>query len=150
MNVEKKRIKHSCTIWFHMKKRRKNSDSLTHVTACPLDILVMEGNFQRDYRHQIIPCSYESGPRINFTFRTIINHCPGWERGVERSLKWRFRPGWVNTIKMLLNLKEQVLMRILCKRKKNCWWNLFLIFSLTNHIFHMKKEIIRKKILQIV
>ena len=30
--------------------RRNNSDSYFHITANPLDIILMEGNFQRDYR----------------------------------------------------------------------------------------------------
>ena len=54
--------------------RRKNSDSSNHITLNPLDIMVMEGTFQRDYTHQILQTSHKCGPRLNFTFRTIINH----------------------------------------------------------------------------
>lgn len=34
--------------------------------------MTMEGKFQRHYKHAILPASAPTGPRINFTFRTIV------------------------------------------------------------------------------
>lgn len=41
------------------------------ITVNPLDILFMEGCFQRNHRPQILPSNYHCGPRINLTFHTI-------------------------------------------------------------------------------
>ena len=38
------------------------------------DIATMEGLCQRDYRHALLPAKHPCGPRINLTFRKIVQH----------------------------------------------------------------------------
>lgn len=52
------------------------------IFANPLDIVLMKGKFQWEFEHSIPPQNAdETGPRINFTFRSIVSHnkqCPLW------------------------------------------------------------------------
>ena len=38
------------------------------------DIATMEGLCQRDYKHALLPAKHPCGPRINLTFRKIVQH----------------------------------------------------------------------------
>ena len=53
----------------------KASEVQLGVTAQPLDIIKMCGNFQYEFLHEIEPSKTKNyGPRLNFTFRFIANH----------------------------------------------------------------------------
>ena len=72
------------------------------ITVNPLDILFIKGCFQRNYRHQILSSNYHCGPRINLTFRTIINHdtsCPQSEQQLFFKLK-------ISESKYIITLKK--------------------------------------------
>ena len=47
------------------------------IFAEPLDILIMSGGFQWEFKHSVPKdLNGPKGPRINFTFRTIVSHRP--------------------------------------------------------------------------
>ena len=62
-----------CTREF--KLHYKESDMEISLFAGPLDIFLMKGKFQWEFQHSIPPQhQHEMGPRINFTFRSIVRH----------------------------------------------------------------------------
>jgi len=66
------------------------------------DICTMEGLMQRFYWHRVPPNVAESKPRINLTFRWIVNHrktCPkSWEGSSTKSKSQAFLNSWKEPI----------------------------------------------------
>merc|ERR550534_569650 len=62
------------------------------------DICTMEGLMQRFYWHRVPPNTSESNPRINLTFRWIVNHrktCPkSWQAPSTRSKSQAYLNSW--------------------------------------------------------
>ena len=68
---------------------QKSSILQVSVTAQPLDIVKMSGNFQYEWAHEIEQIEIrDSGPRLNVTFRFVKNHhvkCPLYKNKSKRS-----------------------------------------------------------------
>jgi alkylated DNA repair dioxygenase AlkB len=57
---------------FILKHKRSKSVSPVHLRLASGSLLLMKGDTQRCWRHGILKESRSCGPRVNLTFRTII------------------------------------------------------------------------------